>query len=242
MVRVTMPRTVLRIVTYNIHGGEGTDGVIDLARLARVIGSTRPDAVALQEVDVHTARSGGVDQAAELGRLTGMHHAFGKAMGYDGGEYGEAILSRFPLAGVRVHALDGTVDYEPRAMLEATLDVGSGLAPSFLATHLDHKADEERMRQIATIMALTRRGDRPTILAGDFNAVPGSPPVAALRRSWTDASGEPGEPTFPSPAPTVKIDYVFVTPATAFRVVETKVVEDAAASDHRPVLAVLEIT
>src|SRR5688572_12746619 len=78
----------LRVLTYNIHHAEGTDGKLDLARIARVIHEQQPDLVALQEVDVKTRRTGGVDQAAELAKLTGMHVAFGKGIDFQGGEYG----------------------------------------------------------------------------------------------------------------------------------------------------------
>ena len=71
---------VVRVMTYNIHHGEGSDGRFDLQRLAQIIRDADPDLVALQEVDRNTARSGGVDQIAELSRLTGMHSAFGKAL------------------------------------------------------------------------------------------------------------------------------------------------------------------
>src|ERR1700724_2661395 len=83
----------LRVLTYNIHHGEGTDGRFDLSRLARVMKSVQPDVIALQEVDRGTERSGGVDQLAELARLTDMHAEFGKAMDYSGGGYGVAWLS-----------------------------------------------------------------------------------------------------------------------------------------------------
>src|SRR5688572_3660564 len=86
------PSPRLRVLTYNIHHGEGTDARFDLERLARIIREARPDLVALQEVDRRTRRASGVDQAAELGRLTGMNVVFGKAMDHDGGEYGQAIL------------------------------------------------------------------------------------------------------------------------------------------------------
>ena len=98
----------VRVLTYNIHHGEGTDGKIDLARTGEAIKRVTPDLVALQEVDKATARSRGVDQAAELGKLTGMHAAFGKAMDFARGQYGEAILSRYPLTEVQVHSLPFT--------------------------------------------------------------------------------------------------------------------------------------
>ena len=82
----------LRVLSYNIHHGQGTDGRFDLARLAEVIDRLEPDLVALQEVDHRTRRAKGVDQAAELGRLTGMHSWFGKAMDFSGGGYGDSPL------------------------------------------------------------------------------------------------------------------------------------------------------
>ena len=66
------PARELRVLSYNIHHGRGTDGAIDLPRIARVIAATRPDLVALQEVDRGTGRANGVDQADALGELTGL--------------------------------------------------------------------------------------------------------------------------------------------------------------------------
>ena len=78
------PSHHLRVMSYNIHHGEGTDGRFDLQRLAQIINDHQPDLVSLQEVDRGTARADGVDQAMELARLTGMDMAYGKAMDYDG--------------------------------------------------------------------------------------------------------------------------------------------------------------
>ena len=91
------PRS-LRVMTYNIHIGKGMDGKADLARIAGVIKSADVDVVALQEVDVKTRRSGvESDQLKELAKLTGMHGVFAKARDFDGGEYGQAVLSRRPI-------------------------------------------------------------------------------------------------------------------------------------------------
>lgn len=96
------PTPAIRILTYNIHHGEGSDGVFDLPRLARVIASADPDLVALQEVDEKTERSGGVSQVSELGRLTGLRPVFGEAMPFDSGGYGVAVLSRWPVVSVQI--------------------------------------------------------------------------------------------------------------------------------------------
>ena len=74
----------------------GVDRKLDVPRIARVIKSVKPDLVALQEVDNKAGRSGRVDQATELARLTGMRPVFGANIPLQGGHSGNAILSRFP--------------------------------------------------------------------------------------------------------------------------------------------------
>ena len=112
------PDTV-RILAYNIHHGEGVDRVLDLERIAALIRRVDPDLVALQEVDSVTDRTGGVDQAAELGRLTGLEPVFGRFMGYQGGAYGMALLSRWPV--VRSDNLRLPDGAEPRTALTAVV-------------------------------------------------------------------------------------------------------------------------
>src|SRR5438128_289035 len=87
----------IRVMTYNIDHGSGLDQKVNLERTAKVISDSKVDLVAIQEVDCKTRRTGGVDQAEELGKLTGLHSAFGKAMNFSGGQYGIVILSRWPI-------------------------------------------------------------------------------------------------------------------------------------------------
>ena len=132
----------LRVLTYNIHHGEGTDGLIDLSRTAGVITATEPDLVALQEVDQETERTGRVNQVAELERLTRLHGAFGKAMDFSGGAYGVAVLSRWPVSSLERHGLPATPDREPRVALTVHVKAGEhGPALEFTSTHLDQGRD-----------------------------------------------------------------------------------------------------
>lgn len=231
----------LRVLTYNIHHGEGTDGAFDMPRLARVIESVSPDLVALQEVDVRTNRASGVDQADALARLTGMVSIFGPAMDYDGGQYGEAILSRLPVQSAATSPLPHLPDHEPRAAVEITTHV-RGRDVRFVGTHLDHTRDPaDRRQQAQRLVEVFGEGDLPTILVGDLNAEPHSDVMAILFDAFSDTSAVNPQPTFPSDAPARRIDYVLVRPAERWRVVESRVLDEPVASDHAPLLVVLEL-
>ncbi|HEY8503861.1 MAG TPA: endonuclease/exonuclease/phosphatase family protein [Gemmataceae bacterium] len=230
----------LRVLSYNIHHGEGTDGKVDLDRVAKVLKAARPHLVALQEVDRNTRRSGGVDQTAVLARLTGMHGSFGKAIDFQGGEYGQAVLSTFPIRSVEVHRLPGKTEQESRVAVEARVEI-DGRPLTFLSTHLQHDDGPTREKQAAKIVELFARGGGPMILAGDLNALPDSPPLKVLAERWAVATADRKLLTFPSAEPVRQIDYILYRPADRFRVVGSEVIAEKVASDHRPVLAVLEL-
>lgn len=241
-----LPRQpALRVLTYNIHHGEGTDGKLDLERLASVIADAKPDLVALQEVDRCTQRSGGVDQPARLGELTKLHVVFGKAMDYQGGAYGLAILSRWPVAESQTHSLPADAGVEPRAVLEARVPMGErGAEVRFLVTHLDSKRDPaQRRNQAERIRELfpVAKTNEPMLLAGDLNARPGSALLESLLADWTDGAAGENLLTSPAGVPRSKIDYILFRPAARWRVVENRVIEEKVASDHRPLLTVFEI-
>ncbi len=232
----------LRVLTYNIHHGEGTDGKLDLPRIAAVIKAEKPDIVALQEVDQNTTRTNKVDQAAELAKLTGMKVEFAKAIDLQGGAYGLAVLSHFPLKDAKTHKLPGKDKQEARIVMQVTVEPGNGLPPiTFLNTHFQHDDGETREKQAAKIDELFGKTDGVIILCGDLNATPTSTPIKTLAKTWSFATepGGRGLLTVPSDTPRQQIDYVLFRPADTFKVIETKVLEEKVASDHRPVLAVL---
>ena len=236
--------TQLTVLTYNIHHAEGTDKKLDLERIANVIRALEPDLVALQEVDVRTKRTGGVDQAAELARLTKMEHAYGPTMDFQGGEYGNAVLSRLPIR------LSSTVQLphqeggrrEPRAALAATIrrEPPDGRDIVFISTHFDHTGEpSDRLAQAKAVNAQLGSSPALSILAGDFNCEPGSAPMVELEKQWTLVSG--GSSSYPAAPPSKSIDHVLVRPGNRWKVIESRVIEEPVASDHRPVLVTLEL-
>lgn len=234
----------LRVLTYNIHHGEGMDGKIDLERIAAVIRQAEPDLVALQEVDRGVKRSDRVDQPARLAELTGMKAVFERNIEYQGGDYGNAVLSRLPIVRHRNHFLPQSVPDEQRGMLEVHVNAG-GRPLMFLATHLSyHPSDAERMASVIMIRSfLEQEPDVPTVLAGDMNALPDSRVVVAMTEFLVDTYVADSEAafTFPADKPDRRIDYILHNRGHGWRSVEYRVLPESIASDHRPVLAVLQL-
>jgi endonuclease/exonuclease/phosphatase family metal-dependent hydrolase len=233
-----------RMLSYNIHHGEGVDRKLDLQRIADVITSVNPDLVALQEVDRGTERTNKVDQPAELARLTGMNVVFGNNIRYQGGDYGNAVLSRFPVKRHKNHLLPLFDDGEQRGVLEVEVDMpnANGLL-LFLATHLDHRAgDRERVASARAINELAAtRASQPAVLAGDLNDLPESRTLREFETMWTRAN-EKMLPTVPVDQPTKQIDFILFRPADRWKTIEVRVLDEAVASDHRAIFAVLELS
>jgi endonuclease/exonuclease/phosphatase family metal-dependent hydrolase len=243
-----LPREI-RVITYNIHHGEGLDGKLDLERIAKVLVAEKPDIVALQEVDQGTRRTNGVDQPAELARLTGMRVVFGRNIDYDGGGYGTAVLTRLPIRShesVKLKSFYAPTADNPEQRGVQVLELGEAEGPHlwFLCTHLDYRPpDEERMASAKRINGLAaERGDDLMVMAGDLNATPESRVMAEFGKQWKIAGARNlANPllTFPAQKPDRWIDYILVRPAERWDVVEVRVFDEPVASDHRPLLAVL---
>jgi endonuclease/exonuclease/phosphatase family metal-dependent hydrolase len=229
----------LRAVSYNIRHGRGMDDSVRLVRTAGVLRALAPDLVGLQEVDDRVRRSGGHDQAAILGALLGMHHAFGAFMEYQGGRYGMAILSRHPI--VRSHAIALPDGNEPRVALSADLRLPDGSVVRAINVHFDWVADDGfRFSQASALAAVLDTMTVPWVLLGDFNDVRDSRTLALFRARAVEAMKPEGaRTTFPSADPEREIDYLFVAPAARWRVEGARVVDERVASDHRPVVVEL---
>lgn len=226
----------LRVVSYNIRHGRGMDNRVDLPRTATVLRTLAPDIVGLQEVDEHVTRSGGVPQADSLGRLLGMHAAFGAFMDYQGGRYGMGILSRHPIA--RAHPIRLPDGNEPRIALLVDVALPGGDTISVVNVHFDWVGNDTL--RFAQASALTRVLDTlrtPYILLGDFNDEPASRTLAL----FTARAREMKKPasdhfTFSSTEPNKEIDFIFAAPASRWVEATARVIDERVASDHRPVV------
>lgn len=233
------PADTLRILAYNTHHGEGLDGLLDLERIAGVIRAVEPDVVALQEIDVGVERVGGVDQARRYGHLTGLSPLFGAFMPYQGGHYGMALLSRLPiLTHENVPLPPGA---EPRSTLAARIRLPSSGREVWVAGIHFYRTEEERLAQARETMAFFQGVEEPVFLVGDFNSQPGGPVLGALEASWHRPEKAGGSFTFPADGPEREIDFILIRPQQEVRVLEYRVLDEAVASDHRPVFMVVEI-
>ena len=206
------PKKVLKLMTFNILGGRNTDGKRDLKRVADVINKFKPDFVSLQEVDVKTNRIRKVDIPKELAKLTGMHAAFGEAMPYDGGSYGEAVLSKYPITKSVNHKLPAEKGAEPRAALEVQANVPGIGKVVFIGTHFDHlRYDKNRMMQVKKVMELFKNSKGHHFLTGDLNARPDSKAMKELYKLYADTwSGKGNGFTIPVTNKRARIDYILV--------------------------------
>lgn len=236
-------KRTIRVLSFNILHGATTKGDFNLDVIAEVIIKANPDFVALQEVDFKTQRAQKYDLATELGWRAKLAPVFAKAMDYDGGEYGEGVLSKHTFLYTRNVSLPYTPGNEPRAALEITTILSSGDTIAFVGTHLDHlKDDKDRLAQAKKINQVFSLNAYPTILAGDLNAQPGSTTINILENVWTASYDKIKPlPTFPSNNPRVKIDYVMFYPKNRWNVIKTEVIQDEIASDHCAYLVTLEL-
>ena len=241
---------VARVLVYNMHAGKDAKGVDNLARIASLVDSLRADIVLLQEVDRNTQRSGRVDQPATLAKLTGHHVAFGKSLDFQGGEYGIAIMSRWPISSDTTFHLPveppqerSGGSYEPRAALRVMLATPHGPL-AVVNTHLDPSGDDRwRRQEIRTVLAIVdslRRRGVPTLAGGDLNSTPESTTQetvrsAGLRDAWT-MCGQGDGLTYPADSSVKRIDYLYLTGSAACR---EAVVVHSEASDHRPVFLIV---
>lgn len=238
---------VIKVMTYNIHIGNPPSKPStyrDLPAVASVINTEQPDLVSLNEVDVNTKRSGvTLDEAKELAALTHMYYFYSKAIDYDGGQFGDAILSRFPILETHRYELPVTEKLKGETRSVATITIKKGEHRfQFATTHLDHLgAEDNRILQAQKMKDVMQGISDPVILCGDFNAHPDSQTIAIIKGYMTFGCNNGCPLTFPNTAPNAIIDYITYKPLNAFSIKNYRTVNETYASDHLPVTAELEL-
>lgn len=233
------PGAEIRLVLYNLHMGFDPQGRFSIDELAETIRQEDPDVVVLNEVDRGWLTTGGHDLLQLLADDLGMHHVF--APGADE-VWGNALLTRFPIAELATGRLPRGNDPMPRGQLAAILDVAEGQQLGIVGTHLSHVEDQgttrlPQARAVAATVARLRERGVPTVVMGDLNAEPDSAEIQTFG-SFVRPTLRHGNPTFPSWDPQVQIDHILVS--ADLRVIEASV-GDSQASDHLPVAVTVTI-
>ncbi|OHB49007.1 MAG: hypothetical protein A2Y10_01045 [Planctomycetes bacterium GWF2_41_51] len=235
----------IRIMTYNIHWGEGRDKIHNIERIAQVIRESNADIIGLQEVDNHFShRSEFINQAAELGRILNMNyfhcpsvprkHLRGK------GWFGNAILSRYPIKSTKLHKLPTQKGFEQRTCLEAKVEI-DGIDYNFFITHLCYTNIPNRSGQIEYVIKLLEKTNSPKILMGDLNENPNGECLNMIPPEMINTFDVAGSGN-PFTLGTHRIDYIFVDESLQKRILNCKVLHNDVtdvASDHWPVMTVL---
>ena len=247
----------LKVGTYNI----GSARISNVDDIAKAIMALDVDVLSLNEVDNKTARSGKVDQAYEIAQRTGMYYAYGPTMDFEGGQYGIAILSKYPIVNQEVVKLPSD-DQEPRIVLLAEIDVPqmeSSLI--YMNTHLDFNENHQlQFKQIRAINDLAVANNsqqtinhfttKVKILAGDFNDTYNAQTLAELYRYWDlVATDNPYDMrSWPASNPSADLDHIFTNRGQQWEIQDVTVYQGddlnikwADTSDHVPVIATLKL-
>ncbi len=229
--------STLRVLTYNIHHANppSKKDFIDIDAIVKVIKAADADIVGLQEVDKNTRRSGGIDQARLIAQKAGLNYHFYKAIDYEGGEYGLAILSKHRLKKVVALSLPQVFSAEKRILALAEIRI-NGKKIVFANTHLDASKEEgNRVAQMKHILDALGKERKPVVLLGDLNATAGSEPINLLDKHFLRSCVGDCPGTIPEVRPRKTIDFIAVKNA-GWELISHEVIAETYASDHRPVL------
>ena len=224
----------LTVMTFNIQEGFSNDNIWDLEATARTIESYDPDIVVLQEITRGWLVMSSVDQVRWLADRLDMNYAY-SGNSYDG-LWGNAILTRLPILSTD-SVIYSSTDNLRRGAVAVEVQTSSGPL-RVLDTHLDNprEATEVRLEQIEVLVTFLGTST-PAIVAGDFNADPGSPEwQAMIDAGLVDAAADDATTTSEDAR---RIDYIFLTPNLT---VSSYDVPEIWTSDHRPVIVELSLS
>jgi endonuclease/exonuclease/phosphatase family metal-dependent hydrolase len=228
--------SAIRVLTWNVHGCVGRDGVCDLGRVARVLEAAQPDISALQEIDARTRRALAQDPFSYFAEALGWTAVSARTLTAKDGHYGHIVMSRWPIESL------GEIDlsvkwHEPRKAIVGAVGAPCGRI-IVIATHLG-LLPFERRRQYERLRArIAEIAERPLIVLGDFNDFPGR--GLAERSLCPPLELTPELPTYPSRLPLLPLDRIWHT--KPLEMVTMVTLRDAGhVSDHLPLLASLRV-
>ncbi len=233
----------LNVMSYNIHHGCDIHEKLQIKQIAALIQKDNADIVGLVEVDSVCHRSRRTDQPALLAEMTGMHVRFVRHFAFEGGAYGLALLSRFPILEItneRIPIMTDENGDSTRAFLLATLALPGDKRLKVGVAHLDYRSRVSRIRQVKRVLKLLEDKDVPVMILGDLNATPDSPPVKLLESRFVDVN-KPGDKTYPSKGPDKKIDYIMADKQNFVSTLKDTVYP-VRYSDHLPIAARIRIS
>lgn len=225
---------VIRVMTYNIHRGISVDNKLDLDEIVETIKSSGAEIIALQEVERFSVRTRFQDQIHYIADKLSMQYAYGKSLNILNGQYGNAILSKYPIEEYEVIELPS--EGEKRTLLRARLNAFGNNIITY-NTHLGLK-QSERDLQIEEIVKLTTE-DKNILLMGDFNSKVDK--LGIITENYKDCASfenSYNRATFDKDGLIERIDYIFVS-----RNFEVKLYDvlESTASDHYPVVCTIEL-
>ena len=246
---MTLITRQLTLMTYNIHSGVGLDKRYDLGRISRVLTDERPDIAALQELECRSGSPSYDDQSTVLAGNLAITSSYCATRSAGQGSFGMAVLSAFRVLHQQEYDLSYRTNREPRSCLRVDLEVEPGAVLHVFNCHLGLGVRErtfQRKQMVSDAILLSGELRHPVIVMGDFNDRPISVVHRALRRHFTDAFAVAGDgwgPTFRIGPVPMRLDHIYVS--KGIRVLECRVRNDEVArvaSDHRPVIASVEVT
>ena len=228
-------------MSFNILHGATTKNDFNLDTIAGVINKYKPDLVAMQEVDFKTNRAKKFDLPTEIGIRTNMASLFARAMYYDGGEYGEAVLSKLSFIASENISLPHQLNSEPRAALLTRIKTKNGNVIQFVGTHLDHLDENtDRLMQAKAINKALGASKYPTLLVGDLNDTPESETLKILLNTFYKPQiPEAKQNTWPANKPEVCLDHILHNMPERWKVIDYEIVCENYASDHCIVIVTL---
>ncbi|MBS0924879.1 endonuclease/exonuclease/phosphatase family protein [Providencia sp. JGM181] len=251
-------KPTIKVATYNIGKNELAADVANLDELSKAIAKIDADVIVLTEIDNKTARSKKVNQLEEIAKANKMDFAFGKALDFDGGEYGVGILSKYKIEKSQVVNLPSGGAEQRVVLLSQITKPGFDSPIIIMGTHLDWQKDPTiRIGQVRHILDATI-GDTETgfdniaasikILAGDFNSTAKEQPIQEISYFWDPVEKKGvNYRTWPAVNPAIDIDHIFTYKGQVWDVktmtipTDSKDFQWSKVSDHLPVIAELEL-